>query len=499
MIKITSVEIDGFILPSQKVRLDFADSNVICIYGSNGSGKTTFLEILFAVFDRDEEILNKYSVQSVNISYKLNSLEIEDNIEKYKESLKALSSKIEEKYKKLNLIKTENEYNNYKYQHIDSLEQERDKLRLDIENEIESLIALNKKITISKKSDEAKKQEDNSTQHEDYYWSGLAGSEFSMVSSLFLGIGRGIHKKELSIPRETLWHFFRTHKKISEDKVLTGNEIDTLSEKLANHLMPKNKADIARREDEKVASFIKEKNIYFPNIEIDTIEQLLFNRYQKAVLDAKEQIDKALIASSMNFLNSSSHSVELDANEFRDKLLYNKPLIIEMYGKNKESGIVDILKDIESHKQSLEALDSSKQIILFNIIENLENEVELFKQIQIFLDAYNNFLNDNKKLVMDIEGVKVAPQNHALDKLSSGERHLLTFLATILLMGDTKEFILLDEPEISLDLEWIEKLFTTLSKLAPNSQIIVATHNLTILGDYYDESTEMKFESRQDV
>jgi energy-coupling factor transporter ATP-binding protein EcfA2 len=100
---------------------------------------------------------------------------------------------------------------------------------------------------------------------------------------------------------------------------------------------------------------------------------------------------------------------------------------------------------------------------------------------------------------MDIEGVKITPENHTLDKLSSGERHLLTFLATILLMGDTKEFILLDEPEISLDVEWIEKLFTTLSKLAPNSQIIVATHNLTILGDYYDESTEMNFESRQDV
>jgi energy-coupling factor transporter ATP-binding protein EcfA2 len=499
MINITSVEIDGFILPSQKVKLDFADSNVICIYGANGSGKTTFLEILFAVFDRNEEILNKYNVQSVNISYKLDSLEIEDNIEKYKESLKALSSKIEEKYKKLKLIKTENEYNNYKYQHIDSLEQERDKLKLDITNEIESLSALNKKITISKKSDESRKEEDNLTQHEDYYWNSLDSSEFSIVSSLFLGIGRGIHKKELSIPRETLWHFFRTHKKISEDKVLTGNEIDTLSEKLANHIMPKNKADIARREDEKVASFIKEKNIYFPNIEIDTIEQLLFNRYQKAVLDAKEQIDKALIASSMNFLNSSSHSVELDAKEFRDKLLYNKPLIIEMYGKNKESGIVDILKDIESHKQDIETLDSSKQIILFNIIENLENEVELFKEIQIFLDEYNSFLNYNKKLVMDIEGVKITPENHTLDKLSSGERHLLTFLATILLMGDTKEFILLDEPEISLDVEWIEKLFTTLSKLAPNSQIIVATHNLTILGDYYDESTEMNFESRQDV
>jgi len=67
MIKIKSVEIDGFITPSQKVKLDFVDSNVICIYGDNGSGKTSFLEILFAVFDRNEEILSKYKVNKIKI------------------------------------------------------------------------------------------------------------------------------------------------------------------------------------------------------------------------------------------------------------------------------------------------------------------------------------------------------------------------------------------------------------------------------------------------
>ena len=42
MIKITSIEIDGFILENQKIKLDFVESNVICIFGDNGSGKTTF-------------------------------------------------------------------------------------------------------------------------------------------------------------------------------------------------------------------------------------------------------------------------------------------------------------------------------------------------------------------------------------------------------------------------------------------------------------------------
>ena len=43
MIKIMSIEIDGFIVKKQKVKLDFIDSNIVCIYGDNGSGNTTFL------------------------------------------------------------------------------------------------------------------------------------------------------------------------------------------------------------------------------------------------------------------------------------------------------------------------------------------------------------------------------------------------------------------------------------------------------------------------
>jgi len=53
------------------------------------------------------------------------------------------------------------------------------------------------------------------------------------------------------------------------------------------------------------------------------------------------------------------------------------------------------------------------------------------------------------------------------------------------------DFILLDEPEISLDIEWQEKLLATISKLAPNSQIIVASHSPSIMGDYFDESVEL--------
>jgi predicted ATPase len=58
-------------------------------------------------------------------------------------------------------------------------------------------------------------------------------------------------------------------------------------------------------------------------------------------------------------------------------------------------------------------------------------------------------------------------------------------------MGEEQDFILLDEPEISLDIEWQEKLLSTIAKLVPNAQIIVASHSPSIMGDYFEESVEI--------
>jgi len=437
MIKITSVEIDGFIVPSQKVKLDFVDSNIVCIYGNNGSGKTTLLEILFSIFDRDEEILKKHNVNKVTIT----TLE---------EESPCIIEKIE---------------NTEKWKNI--LLEEIDNINSDIDTYIRNMKSV-------------------------YYWSQIEESSLKDVSSLFLGIGRGIHKKELNIPRNTVWHFFNTNKTINEDKVLTGNEIDSLTDKLFDYFMPQGKNDINRIAENEIKEIDDKKNIYLPSIEIDTLEILLNSKYKEAVIVAQNKVNKSLSETSLNFLDSvSSFERNIDLKILRDKLIYNRALLLEIFSNNEDIGIKTILNSLESDESFLESIDSSKQVILFDMVKELAHEVELFKEIQTFLDEYNKFLNYDKNLIIDKNGVFISPKNHSLQRLSSGERHLLTFLATILLMGEEQDFILLDEPEISLDIEWQEKLLSSISKLAPTSQIIVASHSPSIMGDYFDESVEI--------
>ncbi|HHH51835.1 MAG TPA: ATP-binding cassette domain-containing protein, partial [Campylobacterales bacterium] len=330
MIKIISIEIDGFIISSQKVKLDFVESNIVCIYGENGSGKTTFLEILFAVFDRDEKILFKYQVNQIKIEY-------------------ILDHKIET-----------------------------------------VLIGLDK----------------DEYGNDCYNFDSLDSSHLNHISSLFLGIGRGIHKKELDIPRQTLWHFFRGNKKISKDKILTGNEIDDFTDKLVKHL---NDANLI--ESDKAKALDDKKNIYLPHIEIDTIEAFLMNKYKEAVLNAKEKIEKALFKISMNSFKVGFQSIHIDLEELKEKLIYNKSLLLEMFAKDEDMGIETVFNALEENEKFLEHIDNYKQIILFAIINELQSEVELFNEIKIFLDEYNSFLNYDKNLVLSSNGIFVTPEN----------------------------------------------------------------------------------------
>lgn len=73
------------------------------------------------------------------------------------------------------------------------------------------------------------------------------------------------------------------------------------------------------------------------------------------------------------------------------------------------------------------------------------------------------------------------------ENLSSGEKQILIILLTTLLQ-DRKEYILLlDEPEISLHIDWQRSLIKNIRQINPNCQIIIATHSPTV---YYQGWTE---------
>lgn len=110
------------------------------------------------------------------------------------------------------------------------------------------------------------------------------------------------------------------------------------------------------------------------------------------------------------------------------------------------------------------------------------------KQIRAFFDTVNRlFAKTQKTIEIDphsnhlifIDDGEVIP----LYKLSSGEKQLLVILMRVFLMEEHPYILLMDEPEISLHIEWQYKLFEEIRHLNPNCQIITSTHSPSLFGD----------------
>ena len=77
-------------------------------------------------------------------------------------------------------------------------------------------------------------------------------------------------------------------------------------------------------------------------------------------------------------------------------------------------------------------------------------------------------------------------------KLSSGEKQMLVILLTVLVQDNQPCTLFMDEPEISLHVEWQQRLISLIRSLNPNVQIILTTHSpALIMNGCLDAVTEV--------
>lgn len=77
-------------------------------------------------------------------------------------------------------------------------------------------------------------------------------------------------------------------------------------------------------------------------------------------------------------------------------------------------------------------------------------------------------------------------------QLSSGEKQMLVILLTVLVQDNQHYTLFMDEPEISLHVEWQQRLIELIRQLNPNVQIILTTHSpALIMNGWVDAVTEV--------
>ena len=77
-------------------------------------------------------------------------------------------------------------------------------------------------------------------------------------------------------------------------------------------------------------------------------------------------------------------------------------------------------------------------------------------------------------------------------QLSSGEKQMLVILLTVLIEDHQPYVLFMDEPEVSLHIDWQQRLIDLILELNPNVQIILTTHSpAVVMNGWTDSVTEV--------
>lgn len=416
--RIRQVVIEGF-RGSRTLKMNFPDDKVTIIHGSNGSGKTTLLKLLHGIFAGNSTLLESEQITKASVILKNNETE------------------------EFNFIEVE-----------------------------------------------------YSEEKNEFEWFGdFKDTEYftDHFSSLVFGVNRGITTNNAlgrvsPIDVSKMFKFFELEFSGSSENRRTSRTIEDISDFLNHHIQIKHK----RQRRSTIEIDFDTKHLMIDNLSMSHIEASLLDRYLMEKRYITLRVQKALFETLAQVVdnNKTTNNFEIP-DDFIEKLKIHADTLLEVLSELPDNQLSSKIKGIlQSFKPNMLNEDFENPFadkeILSNLVNNMIIELEkgkgVLNSVSHLVEEFNTYLSSYKKLMVDERGPSIITPtgNHSIDKLSSGERHLLSFLTLFIIEGRDRNILMIDEPEISLNLKWQSKLLGLLTKCVPNAQIIVATHSPAI-------------------
>jgi predicted ATPase len=126
---------------------------------------------------------------------------------------------------------------------------------------------------------------------------------------------------------------------------------------------------------------------------------------------------------------------------------------------------------------------------------NMDAAQHLSIQKKRFQDIVDDLFSETgKKIVRTENEIRFSQIGETLVpyQLSSGEKQMLAILLTVLVEDNQPYVLFMDEPEVSLHIEWQKRLIDLCIELNPNVQIILTTHSpAVVMNGWVDSVTEV--------
>ncbi len=247
--------------------------------------------------------------------------------------------------------------------------------------------------------------------------------------------------------------------------------------------------------DQRLLELMQDLSAY--RVRLDAHLSKRYKQFERAVLSLilySEDFDRGLDLSDMP---TEEDKVQL-LKAFADADLLDKDMRkrVDQHFESAANALRDLSREHVTWEELLvlPLIPRTKEMV--RLASELETQrVQIFSQLRDFERIANGFLGGKSVSVHDDGTVLLvrhgAARTFSPEQLSSGEKQIMILLIEALLREGIPTVYVADEPELSLHIEWQEKLLESLVELAQEVQVIVATHSPDIVGPFRDRVIEM--------
>ncbi len=205
----------------------------------------------------------------------------------------------------------------------------------------------------------------------------------------------------------------------------------------------------------------------------------------------KNEIEEALNKLSLHLSNNDHFFVtSISSVDISNLLLKQYTRISEYSNEIQKIQAENIISSISSFSQKADSQKEGELSEAIKLIEDIKTQIEYSETLR------NNEMKpllEVQKVVQKIfkkSGIEFtkkitfgdAATTIKSNLLSAGEKQMLSFICYNAFYNDTIFFI--DEPELSLHVDWQRRLFLTLNQQNPSNQFIITTHSPFIYSKY---------------
>lgn len=227
-------------------------------------------------------------------------------------------------------------------------------------------------------------------------------------------------------------------------------------------------------------------------------QQPSLNTLSGRTLRSKNPVEEALLALSRKLTNGSHVFVSaISTVDIVGLLLRQYADLSDIYNRLQQQTSQEIIETIKAYK----ADPKDEQIEIANtVLDDIRLRIEKMEKdresIMTPIDAVRKVV----ERLFRYTGIKIgtrlsfgdAASSVNSDALSAGEKQMLSFICYNAFYKNSVIFI--DEPELSLHVDWQRQLFSVLQDQQSSNQFIVATHSPFIYSKYPDKEVSLNID-----